>query len=315
MDESKSGFYQCKLSNNDAGPYFIELINDNKELIIDMNNTIFFNYTSSGNIILEDVNLKIWTQWTQWSLCSKCEVMGKKNKFGHCQISLKDNVINEINIKHKKNKKKIHVLERLMAAFDTGLPCESSLLDLFGYYGITIMNKEIRVMIEHCQVKCNKDDLFEIKDILGNVKEKVNNSAGIYSPLQIIPKMPPKVETSVIITFLNEQLNITCPGNLNSDAPYEWRVNNQIILLSNERITVDILNRLTIKNITEEDEKIFTCWQIDDLAGIVEIKLIKEFNISNQRDIYFYAVFVVLGIFVWIGFKMFFDKEAAYSRY
>lgn len=39
-----------------------------------------------------------------------------------------------------------------MAAFDTGLPCESSLLDLFGYYGITIMNKAIRVMIEHCQV-------------------------------------------------------------------------------------------------------------------------------------------------------------------
>jgi len=39
-----------------------------------------------------------------------------------------------------------------MAAFDTGLPCESSLLDLYGYYGITIMNKAIRVMIEHCQV-------------------------------------------------------------------------------------------------------------------------------------------------------------------
>lgn len=36
MDESKSGFYQCKLFNSEAGPYFIELINDNKELIIDV---------------------------------------------------------------------------------------------------------------------------------------------------------------------------------------------------------------------------------------------------------------------------------------
>jgi len=36
MDESKSGFYQCKLSNSEAGPYFIELINDTKELIIDV---------------------------------------------------------------------------------------------------------------------------------------------------------------------------------------------------------------------------------------------------------------------------------------
>lgn len=54
--------------------------------------------------------------------------------------------------------------------------------------------------------------MFEIKDIQGNVKEKVNNSAGIYSPLQMIPELPPKVETSVIITFLNKQLTITCPG-------------------------------------------------------------------------------------------------------
>lgn len=43
--------------------------------------------------------------------------------------------------------------------------------------------------------------------------------------------------------------------NLNSNAPYEWRLNNQIILSSNERITVDILNRLIFRNITEDDEK------------------------------------------------------------
>jgi len=45
MDESKSGFYQCKLFNSEAGPYFIELINDSKELIIDVSrskmNSIF----------------------------------------------------------------------------------------------------------------------------------------------------------------------------------------------------------------------------------------------------------------------------------
>lgn len=35
MDESKSGFYQCKLFNSEAGPYFIELIKDD-ELVIDV---------------------------------------------------------------------------------------------------------------------------------------------------------------------------------------------------------------------------------------------------------------------------------------
>lgn len=46
--------------------------------------------------------------------------------------------------------------------------------------------------------------------------------------------------------------------NLNSDAPYEWRLNNQTIMSNKEHITIDILNRLIIKNITEEDEQIFT---------------------------------------------------------
>lgn len=36
MDESKSGFYQCKLSNSEAGPYFIELIKDNEDIVIDV---------------------------------------------------------------------------------------------------------------------------------------------------------------------------------------------------------------------------------------------------------------------------------------
>lgn len=35
MDESKSGYYQCKLANSEAGPYFVELIKDN-ELITDV---------------------------------------------------------------------------------------------------------------------------------------------------------------------------------------------------------------------------------------------------------------------------------------
>lgn len=46
--------------------------------------------------------------------------------------------------------------------------------------------------------------------------------------------------------------------NLNLNAPYEWRLNNQIISSTNGRISVDILNRLIFKNITENDEKIFT---------------------------------------------------------
>lgn len=62
------------------------------------------------------------------------------------------------------------------------------------------------------KIKCNNDDIFEIKDVQGNVKERINNSAGIYSPLQVMPEPIPKIETLLITTILNEKLCITCPG-------------------------------------------------------------------------------------------------------
>lgn len=39
------------------------------------------------DIILASLNLKIWNLWTEWSSCSKCDVVGKKTKFGHCIVS------------------------------------------------------------------------------------------------------------------------------------------------------------------------------------------------------------------------------------
>lgn len=56
----------------------------------------------------------------------------------------------------------------------------------------------------------------------------------------------------------------------------------------------------------------FRCWQVDYLAGIVQIKVIKPFKIAIQEDIYICGIFLVLGIFIWIAFKMFIDREAAY---
>lgn len=36
MDESKSGFYFCKLFNSESGPYFIELIKDSEKIIVEV---------------------------------------------------------------------------------------------------------------------------------------------------------------------------------------------------------------------------------------------------------------------------------------
>ncbi|XP_050524903.1 uncharacterized protein LOC126896293 isoform X2 [Daktulosphaira vitifoliae] len=180
---------------------------------------------------------------------------------------------------------------------------------------IELFNEDIEPFLE---IQCHNDEVFEILDPQGNIIDKVNNSAGIYSSQQIIPELPPKTEKILIITHLNQNFNITCPGNLNTDAPYVWKLNNKTILpliskSAEDHIYTDILHRLIIQNITKKDETIFTCWQLNYLAGIVRVKIIKEFKLSIQEDMYLlYGAIPIIGLFLWVGFKVFFDKDAAY---
>lgn len=43
----------------------------------------------------------------------------------------------------------------------------------------------------------------------------------------------------------------------------------------------------------------------------MQIKIVKELKIVIQDDIHLYGVYLVLGIFVWIGFKLFLDRRAS----
>lgn len=55
----------------------------------------------------------------------------------------------------------------------------------------------------------------------------------------------------------------------------------------------------------------FRCWQVDNLAGIVQIKIVKEFGVEIQNDIHVYGVYLVIGIFIWVGFKIFIDRDVS----
>lgn len=67
-------------------------------------------------------------------------------------------MINEANTKHNmsiKNHKheEIHYLKTLFSAFDTGLPCQSSILGLlYNSDKIIIKNKATKVMVKYCKV-------------------------------------------------------------------------------------------------------------------------------------------------------------------
>jgi len=51
--------------------------------------------------------------------------------------------------------KKLHYSESLMDAFDTGIPCQSSLLDLINYSSNIIQNTETKIVVKSCKVIYN----------------------------------------------------------------------------------------------------------------------------------------------------------------
>lgn len=71
-----------------------------------------------------------------------------------------DGIYNEANITHNSTKQiikdhkheEIHFIKSLMDAFDTGLPCQSSLLNIFYTTGYIIKNSETKVLVQYCKV-------------------------------------------------------------------------------------------------------------------------------------------------------------------
>ena len=61
-------------------------------------------------------------------------------------------------------------------------------------------------------MSCSKAKLFEIRDKLGRVVETVNNSAGIFSLLQGIPKVLPMPVRVTIYKQFNTPCELKCPG-------------------------------------------------------------------------------------------------------
>lgn len=72
----------------------------------------------------------------------------------NCYIIL--GIINETNMKYNRTKtikkEKLYLLENLMDAFDTGLPCQSNLLDLTNYSYNILQYNGTKIMVESCKV-------------------------------------------------------------------------------------------------------------------------------------------------------------------
>lgn len=62
------------------------------------------------------------------------------------------------------------------------------------------------------QIRCPEEKVFEVLDKDGNVIERANNSAGIYSVLQGVPAPQPTVERVLQFAVKGKKVILACPG-------------------------------------------------------------------------------------------------------
>ncbi|XP_074037052.1 uncharacterized protein [Leptinotarsa decemlineata] len=271
--------------------------------------------------IIQGYQLIVDTEWTEWSKCSTCGKVGRKNKLGYCtvyskekhKLTLASNSTNETD-----NAQKITNVDlELFDVFQFGIPCVSHILPKSIKELPQVKSRRNEIMVGYCKTKCQANKIFEVVDKDGKVIEKVNNSAGIYSIAQPFPPLEPTVERQTIYGVKGKTIVLTCPGNLNTDAPIQWQIGNKNLIpeiVSEEskgRIFISITDRIHIKNSRISDSNVYSCWQLKELAGTVRLIVEKKTELTFSHHMMLFATVIILSVFLHVFVKAFIGRKYA----
>ncbi|XP_063980446.1 uncharacterized protein LOC135164200 [Diachasmimorpha longicaudata] len=216
----REGFYWCQLEATMSNPFYVHVNNETDELRVVQGEEAPDALHPEPPEVIDTYGLRVFTDWAPWSSCSKCDVVGRKQRYGYCMIEL-------VNYGGRKVRKKrdeaieepVHsdtdlnsLIEKVLIFFGNKLPCRSFYTPKKIQELPQIKQRMNEVMRKFCKVKCQKDVIFEIRDKNGNVIESANNSAGVYSVLQGVPDPLPPVQRETLYTKHNSKVELTCPG-------------------------------------------------------------------------------------------------------
>ncbi|XP_036142073.1 uncharacterized protein LOC105829170 [Monomorium pharaonis] len=295
----QAGIYWCEVGDTIGSVYYLD-IDSNSELVnVRDPNTPF--YASQVTLVenMPEYNLKVYTAWTTWSLCSTCDAVGIKLQYGYCTVSLSEMFEHEYFIKESTT---MNELRRVKP--DKGKE-QVRLIPI-------IKDKNTEIIQRYCKTKCQRNIIFEIRDKKGNILESANNSAGIFSMIQEMPQQLSSVARSVIYEKRDKKLKLICPGNLNPDIPIVWRINNKTIIPSHikfqskGRIHINPQMQIVFKSLKFEDTNIYSCWQNNEVAGIIKLNIIESIEFTINHHVILIGVIVIIGVILimfWRAFK------------
>ncbi|XP_066603912.1 Ig-like V-type domain-containing protein FAM187A [Prorops nasuta] len=328
MDQA--GVLWCKLRSRAAPPFYLH-VDDGSDGVDIVRPDLAPNAKHAApSKILSDYELKIFTTWTEWSECSTCDAVGNQIRYGYCTLSALNTVKNtrmkqEFYRRHKRRENALTKIKseenakaemhQALSVFHNELPCKSIFTPARIQLIPDVQERKIEIMIRYCKIECPKNVIFEVRDKNGNILESANNSAGIFSMAQEIPKPAPMAVRITLYYRHDKMIKLICPGNLNSDAPIVWRVGKDSLIpsiikkQSRGRIYINPQMQIVFNKTRFQDAKIYSCWQNEKLAGTINLHVTGEMEIKCDHHIIMIGAIAIVSVFLIIFWKAFKNRK------
>ncbi|XP_020281749.1 uncharacterized protein LOC109853763 [Pseudomyrmex gracilis] len=324
----QEGMYWCEMGDTAGSVYYLHVDNNVEAINIVFPDTApnASHATSAANV--PEYELEVYTSWTTWTSCSTCDAVGIKTRYGYCVISgrtkswskTEEDATSTVTINETlKNSIKTR-LKTALLLFKNTLPCKSKFVPKQIQTIPAIRNRTTEVMRQYCKKKCRKQAIFEVRDEKGNVLERANNSAGIYSLIQGIPQLLPSVERNIIYAKRNKKIKLVCPGNLKADIPVVWHIGKKAIISSqieqqsNGRIRITPQMHILVTSLKFEDANIYSCWQNNEVAGIIKLNVSEEVELKLNHHVILISLIFILSVIL-IVFWRAFKRQMRFTMY
>ncbi|XP_076287195.1 LOW QUALITY PROTEIN: uncharacterized protein LOC143212359 [Lasioglossum baleicum] len=345
IKSDQAGQYWCKLGDTLSTVYYLSIDNETEEINQVHPETAPHKPHTIPEKILPKYNLLIYTMWTAWSQCSTCDIVGRKNRYGYCSISSRENskkkvqfsqtvycfnkrffqiqfldeqteMIEQSNseatVDTDNSKENIIAKFKLtLRVFGNQLPCKSEYVPKEILHAPEVKNRKTELMIKYCKVKCSKKEIFEVRDKYGKVLERANNSAGIYSIIQGMPIPPPPVIRTVVFQKYKTRAILICPGNLNTDIPVTWKMDKELLhppvvqQQSDGRIRINAQAHIIFESLKFEDTNIYSCWQKNEIAGVIKLNVTGETELEVNYGVMMVGGILIVTVFIIIFWRAF----------
>ena len=230
-----------------------------------------------------------------YGLFYRCDARGYRKRVGLCTVK-----------QLSKSESTLPVDIPLFQKYPIGIPCRSTALLKVIAHLEPIKTRKSETEVEYCWEPCFEAQKIEtVTDSNGNVIEVLKPKDHILSVHKVKPTIAPLVIRKTVFHDLGKLLILKCPTEKHYDLGNDivmWQNNSQVLDAitlwkdTNDRVHIDVLNRLVIEKTELWDSAAYSCWRKQQHLATIKVVIVYQRTNSHDYKIYIHVAGVSLTL-------------------